>query len=208
MRSRMMVASMLALVAVGVAVSPVWSQDEKKGPPEGMNEKAMAEIMARMQPGPHHKHLEPLVGKWKYDLKWWMPGVPEGETSGGTSEFKWALDGMQLMQDVEGPEEFGKPFRGLGIYGYDNIAGRYHSMWFDNMGTGCWVLYGECDKDGKVLTFKGEVADAMTGEKAQKIRNVLKIESKDRATFESFVVMKDGKEHRQMEIIYTRPGAK
>lgn len=185
-------------------------QEPGKAPPAeggGMDEAKMAEMMKLCEPGDHHKHLEPFVGKWDFTMKWWSAPGSEAESGVGKSEFKWILNGRQLQQDVTSPMPEGE-FRGMGIMGYDNLRQQYHSMWYDNMCTGCWVLTGTCDKDGKVFTFKGEVSDPMTGQKNSRIRAVNRVESKDRIIFESYEVGPDGKEHKQLEITYTRAAAK
>ncbi len=189
------------------------AEDAKK--PTGMpDEKAMAEMMALLKPGKHHKHLDAFVGKWNYELKWQMAPDAPAESSTGTSETKWVMDGMFIQDDTQGASEEpgmdGKPvrFRGLGLTGYDPIKEIYTSTWVDNMGPGMMISTGTCEADGKSFTFKGDMADPMTGEKSKKYRITHKVESADRHVMEMFIAGPDGKEFRNMVITYTRQGAK
>jgi hypothetical protein len=174
-----------------------------------MDEEMMKKMMELGAPGPHHKHLDSIAGKWTYELKHWMDPAAEAETMTGTSESKWVYDGRFLEQKVEGsmgPGPDGKPmmFHGTSIVGYDNLRQEYTEVWYDNMGTSMWILTGKSDPDGKVITMTGNVPDPMTGNKNKKVRIVTKIDSKDKHTSEFFGVGADGKEVREMQITYTR----
>jgi hypothetical protein len=180
-----------------------------KGQPE--MDPAMVEMMKKWQefatPGEFHKHLEPLVGKWTYEVHWQMSPDAPPTTSKGTGEYKWILDGRYLQQETagaqpEGPD--GTVMKGLGLTGYDNLKKQYFGVWIDNMGTALMAGYGTCDPDGKVITMTGEGSDPMSGKTDQKWRSVLRIESKDKHVFEMYSPDAGGKEFKCMEITYTR----
>ncbi len=170
----------------------------------------MAEMMKKWEeyatPGEHHKRLDALVGKWDYENHRWMEPGGEPQVSKGTCELKWVFDGRYLQQDCTGPAEGpdGKPFRGSGLYGYDNAKKQYFSTWIDNMGTGIMVGWGTCDAAGKVITYTGEYADPMTGDLHKKCRSTLKLDSPDKFVYECYVAGPDGKEFKEMELTYTR----
>jgi hypothetical protein len=183
--------------------------DAGKGQPE--MDPAMAEMMKKWQefatPGDAHKRLEPLVGKWEYEVRWQMSPDAPPEVSKGKGEYKWIMDGRYLQQEItgaqpEGPE--GMVMKGLGLTGYDNLKKQYFCTWIDNMGTALMMGYGSCDSEGKVITMTGEGSDPMTGKTNQKWRSVMRIESKDKHVFEMHSPGPDGKEFRCMEITYTR----
>lgn len=184
---------------------PADKPGEKPGPGAQMEE-LMKKCAEYGTPGEGHKCLEPMVGKFEYATKWWLTPDGEAQESKGTCEYKWILDGRFLQQDVVGPPEppENKPFKGLGLCGYDNMKKEYTCIWTDNMSTGMMVSYGKADAAGKVITYTGEGADPMTGNLHQKFRAIEKIESKDKHTFEYYSAGPDGKEFKMMEITYTR----
>jgi hypothetical protein len=170
----------------------------------GMDEEMMKKWQEYATPGAHHKHLEPLVGKWTYELKWWDAPDAEPQPSAGTAEFKWIMDGRYLQQETAGPPMGGEaPFKGLGLYAYDNMEKQYSCIWIDNLGTGMMYGKGTCTDNGKTISFKGEFPNLMTGDMNQKYRSVMKVD-KDKHSYEMFLTGKDGKEFRCMEIQYTR----
>lgn len=220
---RSLIPSFLLLTALLVAgpaaaqdKAPAKAQDKPPagdkadgGMPPGMDEEAMKRMMETMAPGPHHKHMAPMAGKWKYEMKWWMPGMTDPMTSEGTAETKWLYDGRFLQQEIEGPEEpgpDGKPtkFRGTSISGYDNMTREYTNVWFDNMGTSIMICRGACSDDGKVITMSGEMANPMSGDPREKVRTITRVENEDRHHFAMFSIQKDGKEFKMMEIVYNR----
>lgn len=189
----------LALVAALLIGSALPAQDDEA-------KKKTAEMMAAYakfsQPGPQHKLLEPLAGKWAYTAKFWMvPSAPAMEMK-GTSEGKWILGGRFLVDDVDSSGFAGQPFKGLGLMGYDNIQQKYTSVWIDSMTTGFTMSTGTVDASGKVFTYHKEEVDPLTKQKF-KGRDVIKIESNDRHVMEMYKIM-DGKELKMMEIVYTR----
>ncbi len=181
--------------------------DKPAGQP---TDEQMAEMMKRMQeyatPGEHHKHLDALVGKWENVVRWWMQPDAPAEESKGTSEIKWIFDGRYLEQTADmppqGPDQ--PPFKGLGLYAYDNAKKQYVSIWLDNMGTGMMVAWGTCEQGGKVINMSGEYADPMSGQANRKFRTVTRMEDKDKFVYEMFSPGPDGKEFKMMEITYTR----
>lgn len=175
------------------------AQEKGKTPAQEEIEKAM---MKAAQPGEHHKHLEAWIGSWTFDSKMWMaPGAPPTESK-GTCERKMIFGGRYLYEEFKG-EAGGMPFEGLGITGYDNVAGMYRTFWIDNMGTTMMTGTGQCGNDGKVLEMKLQYTDPMTGGE-QTARTVSTMESADKQTFEYYGKGPDGKEFKMMEIVYER----
>jgi hypothetical protein len=213
-------------VGLSLLAPAAWAQDKPKtddkpkpaadaGKPKPAGDKqagehgmdaAMHEAMIKAgTPGEKHKQLEPLVGKWSYEIKCWMEPGGEPWAGKGKAETKWILGGRWLEQRVEGEGfEEGTTFHGIGYQGYDNIRGDYVSTWIDDHGTGMMTSYGSFDPAGKVLSFNGHMACMMTGEKERKYRTVVKIESRDKHVFEMHGYGPDGKEMKIMEIVYTR----
>lgn len=113
---------------------------------------------ALMQPGPEHAAFKSMVGTWSIDGLFWQAPGQEPTKMKSTATFDLILGGRYLQQKIKGAAfmEGGEPFEGLGISGYDKVAGHYFSTWFDNMGTGVMQATGNMSKDGKTLTLTGE----------------------------------------------------
>ena len=150
-------------------------------------------------------YLEPLVGQWKQEVKWWMaPGAPP-QISTGSSEYKWINGGRFLVQTVKGdPGEQGPPFEGMGMIGYDNFKKKYTSMWTDNMTTSLMTNLGTCDDSGKVFTLEGQYDDVFTGKPNQPFKTVIRIVNNNLHIDEMYMNGPDGKQFKSVEITYTR----
>jgi hypothetical protein len=190
-----------ALVAAGVVgISMAWAADkavDQKMDPQ------MAEMMKKAEaaaaPGEAHKALEPFIGKWEAEVKTWMtPGEPPTVTK-GSAKSTWVMNGRFVQEEFSG-EFMGKPFRGLSLTGYDNVRQKYRSVWIDDMSTTMVTSEGDADAAGKIFTFGGEYACAMTGEKNKKSTLIYRIINKDKHVFE----MHDPAQGKMMEITYTR----
>lgn len=191
------------LVGITALVASRVVSDDTKGQPEMTKEQmeAQKKMEEAGRPGPHHKHLDAIVGEWNCDSKFWMgPGEPM--TAKATASYKWILDG-RFVQEEYNSEFEGKPFKGIGTFGYDNTTKKYSSTWIDNMSTTLYVSSGTCDDSGKSFTFNGESPCCMTG-KILKDRSEWKIISKDKHVFEMFKEGEDGKMMKVMEITYNR----
>jgi hypothetical protein len=154
------------------------------------------------KPGPEHKVLAKLAGKWNASVKsWFGPGEPK-ETKGILTR-KMIMNGLYLQENFKG-DFLGMPLQGQGVMGYDINKKKYVMAWIDNFGTGISLNQGSYDPDAKTLTFMGEENNPMMGGK-MKTRDVLKIVSADEQFFEMFrTPLSTGKEFKVMEIAYTR----
>ena len=160
----------------------------------------MAEMMKYASPGPMHAFLDPLVGTWKTVNKSWMgPGEPV--VSEGTCERTWLLGGRFLQSKYSGVME-GMPFEGMEILGYDTKKKEYTSVWIDNMGTMMSIGSGQADQAGKVFTMTSMFDDPVSG-KPVPFKMVTKVVDNNSHVFD-MIGTKDGKDHTEMEITYTR----
>jgi hypothetical protein len=191
-----------------LGASTVWGQDKSKGQGTGMPDSAqMAAMMARMMkiatPGPQHQMLAKLAGKWNFTMRMYMggPGAPPSE-SNGTCDMQSLLGGRYLVQNAKGMVN-GMPFEGMGINGYDNDMQKYVATWMDNMGTMIMTGTGTADSTGKIITFTYIYDDPMTGEKAKKSRQVLRIISNDELAYDMYD-NQGGQEFKVGEIAYKR----
>ncbi len=175
-------------------------------PPTAEEMEQMARWREYATPGVHHRHLDVFVGQWEAEVRWWAGPQSQPQVMQGTMQVRWILDGRFLQFDSVGPAERPDqpPFHGIGLVGYDNVKKQYVSVWLDNMGTGMMIGQGTYDPAAKVFEYAGEYADPMTGRPNQKWRGTTRVESPDRLLDQMFITGPDGKEFKQMEIIYTR----
>jgi len=166
-------------------------------------EALFAAIAEAGKPGPEHKKLEPLAGKWTYTSKMYMvPGQDPVESS-GTAERKWILGGRFLEETIIGTGPDGKTeFEGRGTIGYDKQQKKYTYGWMCSMGTETIQSLGDSDVKGKNFTFETEMFCPLRGKKV-KGRDEIEIQSPDRHVLTTYQ-FDDGKELKVMEIIATR----
>jgi hypothetical protein len=193
-----------AIVAAGALIASFAlagdKSDSQKLDPK--MEEMMKKAEATCTPGAAHKLLEPLVGDWNAEVKMWMePDAPPAITK-GTAKSTWALKGRYVQQEFSG-EFMGKPFHGISFTGYDNVREQYRSVWIDDMSTTMVTSEGDAGTDGKVLTFAGNYACAMTGEKHKETKQIYRIASHDKHIFEMHDPAR-GDKSKTMEITYTR----
>ncbi|MCC6740206.1 MAG: DUF1579 domain-containing protein [Planctomycetia bacterium] len=185
-------AAVLAATAVACVffARPLWSDENGAGGDD------------REKPGPEHRRLAKLEGKWDVSCKFWM-GDPktDGQPSQATSEFKVILDGRYVQQDFNGTF-MGAPYHGMGTMGYDRVSKKYTNYWMDNVSTTPMYLLGTTGDDGKTVEYPGEMANPM-GEGTVKYRTVMTHKSDDEFTYEMYATF-DGKESKGMELTYTR----
>lgn len=170
-------------------------------------DKVMAEMMqACMEagtPGKQHEELAKAVGTWSGKMKMWMmPGMAPMESTCVT-EMKSVFGGRYIQATTKG-DFGGQPFEGMGLYGYDNAAGHFTSMWCDNMGTGMMVGKGEASSDGKTITYTS-TATCPVKKAPITFREVNTRLSDNESKMEMYGPSPiDGKEYKMMEILYTR----
>jgi hypothetical protein len=195
--------SCAALALAGALVASFALAESKTAPaldPE------MAEMMKKAEiaiaPGAAHKALEPFVGEWNAEVKTWMAPGEAPTLTQGSAKSTWVLGGRYVQEEFTG-EFMGKPFRGMSLTGYDNVRQKYRSVWIDDMSTTMVTSEGDADTAGKVFTFGGDYACAMTGEKHKHTKLVSRIINKDKHTFEMHDPAR-GSDSKVMEITYTR----
>jgi hypothetical protein len=194
-----------ACLLAGVFAARVAVADEEKPKKEkaakGGDPAAMMEAWEKAgAPGEQHKVLKKMVGKWNVSVKSWMdPKAPPME-SAGTAEAKPIL-GDRFIQMNFSSTMMGKPFTGIATTGYDNVKKKFVGTWIDSMSTSIMRSEGKLEADGKMVS-EGISSDPMTG-KDSKMRMVETWQGDDKLV-EEFFEKKGGKEHKSMEITYTR----
>ena len=189
-------------IVLAVCAGKALAAEEKGKQPEQAMPPEMAEMMKLAQPGEHHQHMAKMVGSWKTHGRFWMVPGAQPEESDGSMTVKPALDGRFFLSDFQGTF-MGGPFHGMGMDGYDNFKQKHVGTWADSMGTMIMVFEGNCSEGGKVMEMKGTFDDPMT-KKPSYMRMVSRWKDDRTVLLESYGPSPDGKEMKNMEIVYTR----
>jgi hypothetical protein len=172
--------------------------------PPGMSADDMAAYAAAAQTGPMHQHLAKSIGTWKGKVKHFMPGAPAPMESECVTVISGMMDGRFTRSETKGDMPGMGPFEGFGIYGFDNVSGKFQSTWADNFGTGMMTGTGELSPDGKTLNWS-MTYNCPIKKCALTMREVERQISADAMTLEMFAPdPATGKEMKVMEIAYTR----
>ena len=168
----------------------------------GKSDADKAEMMKKMEaagtPGPAHKALEAFVGNWQAEVKTWCEPDGPPNVSQGTAKASWALKGHFVEEEFHG-EMMGKPFTGRSLMGYDNTKQTFNTIWVNDMQTSMITSEGKGENGNKVITLEGKGDCPATGRKDVLMKQVFRVLSADKYTFEMF----DGNS-KTMEITYTR----
>jgi len=189
------VAAVCATILVSAALL---AQDKPQG--EGDLSPMMKAWMAYATPGEHHQVLEQRAGEWTYTGTYWEYPGAEPKVFDGTAHSKMIMDGRYLVEKVEGDME-GQPFHGMGIFGFDNLLGRYTGVWLDNMSTGL-LQYEAPAGTGTTIDWTGQQPDPLAGV-YNSIRSVDQMPDPDHKVPTAYATV-DGQEVRQMVLRYTR----
>ena len=167
-------------------------------------QQAMMDKMAKAAtPGAPHAMLARMAGEWTCSVQYQMDPSQPAQESQSSATITSMMDG-RYIQEVDSGQMMGMPFSGMGLYGFDNVIGKYVSSWIDNMGTGIMTSVGTPDASGKVIEWIGTMNDPVSGKPA-KSRMVTTVVDDDHHTLEMFGVPPGGKqEMKVMTIHYVR----
>jgi len=185
--------------------APLFATD---APPQmSPQQKAMMDKMAKAAtPGPQHATLTKMAGDWTCTVKYQLDPSQPWQESQSTANITALMDG-RYIQETDSGQMNGMPFQGIGLYGFDNVSGKYVSSWIDNMGTGIMSSVGTADATGKVINWVGTMNDPMTGKPAKE-RMVMTVIDDNHHTFEMYGTPPGAKkEMKMMTIDYMRKPA-
>jgi hypothetical protein len=197
----------LMIVAGSLAVA----DETKKAPsvpemklPPGWTQQDMQACIQAGTPGKMHEHLAKGVGVWSGKTTMWMGPGGEAMKSDCTSTVSPMLDGHYFKSELAGEMPGMGPYNGFGVYGFDNVVGKFVSTWIDNHGTGIMNGTGELSQDGKVLTWSYTFNCPVT-KKPTKMREIETITGPNTRTLEMWSVEpKSGQEYKMMFIELTK----
>ena len=191
-----------ALFCAGLA-SAVHARGAKHKKGAAAAQAAMMEAFKKAgTPGAAHEVLHAMSGNWRVKATMWpAPGAPP-QRSNGKAKAKMVLGKRFLRQTYRGTF-MGKPFDGMALVGYDNIAKKYVSTWADSMSTTLMTSQGEADATRKVITYTTQYScPIVNGPKQSKM--VVRLVNKNKYTMEMYDRDPKGKEFKAMELVYTR----
>ena len=192
------VAAVFVSTAALAADAPPQMSDQQKA--------MMDKMMKAATPGPQHAMLTKLAGDWTCTVKVQMDPSQPWQESQSTATISALMDG-RYIQEIDSGQMNGMPFNGMGVYGFDNVSGKYVSTWIDNMGTGIMTSVGTAGASGNVINWVGTMNDPVTG-KPTKERMIMTMVDDNHHTFEMYGTPPGGKkEMKIMTIDYMRKAA-
>jgi hypothetical protein len=168
----------------------------------GAQEPNMAELMKMGEPGPMHKVLGQMEGKWDVTITFKMGDMPE-QTSTATCEAKWLFGGRVLFKEYKS-EMMGQPFIVHQYNGYDNMNKFAWEFQIESNNTAAMFNKGDISKDGKVMTLSGRYPNPMHGGKDTGFKSVATFNGADSYTIEWFDLLEKGVEQRTVKLVHTR----
>lgn len=211
MKKRMILFSLL-VGAISLAIVPQLAADhhEKGEAQKGemqMTPEQQAEMEKWMQlgsPGEPHGEMAMFAGTWDVEGTSWMAPDAEPMKSTGKAVHKMILGGRYMVQEYKS-KVMGMDYEGHGLMAYDNYAGKYFSLWIDNMSTMVMTMTGTADGTGKTVTLTGTMPNVMTGEE-ETLRSVQRMVDENTVQYVMYKTGPDGKEFKHMELTYTKTG--
>jgi hypothetical protein len=204
----------LALLAASAGVATIAMAEAPADPkaaaqpesqlPHGWTPEDMQKVIAAGTPGKMHAHLTEGAGKWKAETTMWMTPDAEPIKSAGSSTVTPMMDGRYIKVEMAGEMPGMGPYHGFGIYGYDNVAKEFVSIWIDNHSTGILKGKGNLSEDGKKLAWEYTAHCPLT-DKPMEMREIETITGANAKKLEMWGEdPKSGKEYKMMEIALTR----
>lgn len=114
-----------------------------------------------MTPGPMHKWMKSVCGKWTGESTTYRNGKP-GPSEEMSAETRMIMGGLYQEAIYSGVMS-GMPFEGKGILAYDNARKKFVNVWIDNSSTGVIVFEGDMDPQSRTMTLVGKMSDPVTG---------------------------------------------
>lgn len=200
-----------AVLAALIACSPLAFADAKQeakpaaAPPMTAEQQAMMEAFEKMGAvRAEHRQLAWFAGNWDVKQTMWMdPSKPEAHQTTTAKVVATPIFGGRYIEFKYEGSFSGQPYHGQGLFGFDNLKGKYFSTWIDDMSTGTWLAWGDYDAKTKSYTFRGDMDDPMAPATKIAVREVMRIVDDRHYTFEWYE-MHGGKEAKTMQMDYTK----
>lgn len=113
-------------------------------------------------PGPEHRWMDPLAGRWDVAMRVWPgPGAEPFDIPGMRAEREMILGGRYLREVLIGGD--GTPMREATM-GYNWLDGRFELVTVDSFEPGQMVYLGRGDEVGATVSLYGESTEAGMGD--------------------------------------------
>lgn len=147
-RLRTTCGALAALALIAGALGAGRESAQELGP------RALRQRMKEMaEPGPHHRALEPLLGRFRFRAYFRLTLDDNPESAHGVAESRWILDGRFLEQELRG-RRLTRSFEGRLVLGFDNYQQTYVGTWLDEYDPGITTLTGPPSADGRTMAFE------------------------------------------------------
>jgi hypothetical protein len=168
----------------------------------------------RGTPGPGHKALEPLIGRWRvhksiYGTMGRSPDLPPIISDDIITTREWVANGHYIQDTTEGTLNGDKYWR-RGWLGYSIMDQRYEWVTIDPLNTTMMYYLGKPGSGVSVpievtgvFTDQGVVNEQTVGKPVRQ-RTAIRIESNDQHTFELYFTPPGGKEQLADRSVYKR----
>jgi hypothetical protein len=153
------------------------------------------------RPGPHHELLNPVIGEWTALITVYRDG--QEHRSRGVMQSQWVLQNRFIRGVFTGEEDDGDRNQGISFIGYNNAADHYEATWLDTNSTQIMHATGHLEPSTRVLTLHGSYNCTRTGSDIP-IRIVARMDTDERIVWEMFENPIEQREHKTLEIVYTR----
>ncbi|MBS1492952.1 MAG: DUF1579 family protein [Bacteroidetes bacterium] len=161
----------------------------------------MEEAMKMAAPGPEHKLLTDMAGKFKQKIKFYFaPGQSmDGEGSGITE----SIIGGRFIQVKSVGKIMGMDTEVLMILGYDKRKNKYTLFSIDGMGTYSISAEGDYDASTKIMTLKGTEEDPAMKMKMD-FKFVFDLSDLNERKMNIIFIKPDGSENKMVEVTSTK----
>ncbi|MGB7158844.1 MAG: DUF1579 family protein [Tepidisphaeraceae bacterium] len=173
--------------------------------PPGWTEADMKAMMEAGTPGKMHEYLAKGHGTWQGKSSSWMtPDMKEPILSEVTVNASPMMDGRYTKLEIAGDMPGCGPWKGFGLFGYDNVAKQFVTSWIDSHSTGIMQGTGALSPDQKSITWDYTYHCPLT-QKPARFREVETVTGPNTKTLEMFGAdPKSGKEFKMMRIELTK----
>jgi hypothetical protein len=123
-----------------------------------------------------------------------------------TSVITPMMDGRHVKVEMSGEAMPGAgPYSGFGLYGFDNVSGKFASTWIDNWSTGQIRGTGEASADGRTITWQMTYNCPIT--KEPRVMRQVETTNGTKKTIEMFGPdPKSGREYKMMRLELAKKG--
>jgi hypothetical protein len=159
------------------------------------------EAMKMAQPGPQHKILNDLAGKFTQKIKFNMaPGQSmEGDGAGETT----SIIGGRFIQIKSTGNMMGMETEVMTIMGYDRRKDKYTLFSIDGMGTYSVSAEGDYDATTKIMTLRGTEDEPKTGMKMD-FKFIFDLSQDKTTKMDIIFINPDGSENKMVEVTSTK----